>query len=218
MPTVNHADLTGANLHEPKGVSAAAINKVYLSDGAASGTWQKLPTQGLLNISSNGSTGDNVHVDGSGNFLVRRPTNGGTYFVDLVTPYALTYPATYTKLAPTTTALGSSTEVTEATTARLTYTGTPNKRMEITCNISFAQSVGANRDIEFALYKNGSVVPGSNIVSTTTTALKQSVSLSFHNTMSTNDYVEVFAKNAGGSGDLAVYSFYLSMVSIKEIN
>lgn len=35
-----HADLTGADLHEPKGVDAAAANKVYVTDGAGSGTFQ----------------------------------------------------------------------------------------------------------------------------------------------------------------------------------
>ena len=39
MPNVSHASLTGANLHEPKGVAAATANKVYLSDGAGSGSW-----------------------------------------------------------------------------------------------------------------------------------------------------------------------------------
>ena|SRR3990167_2273787 len=40
--SIEHKDITEANLHEPKGVSSAAINKVYVSDGAGSGTWQKV--------------------------------------------------------------------------------------------------------------------------------------------------------------------------------
>lgn len=35
-----HKDLTGANLHEPKGVSTAAVNQVYRADGSGSGSWQ----------------------------------------------------------------------------------------------------------------------------------------------------------------------------------
>ena len=38
MPS--HASLTGADLHEPKGAAAATANKVYVSDGAASGSWK----------------------------------------------------------------------------------------------------------------------------------------------------------------------------------
>ena len=38
----NHADLTGTELHEPKGVSNANVAEVYVADGAGSGSWQKL--------------------------------------------------------------------------------------------------------------------------------------------------------------------------------
>ena len=37
-----HANLTGSDLHEPKGVASATANKVYVSDGAASGAWTPL--------------------------------------------------------------------------------------------------------------------------------------------------------------------------------
>jgi hypothetical protein len=40
--TINHKDATGASLHEPKGVAAAAANNVYVTDGAGSGTHQKI--------------------------------------------------------------------------------------------------------------------------------------------------------------------------------
>lgn len=42
-----HKDLTGADLHEPKGAASAASNTVYVSNGAGSGTWQKLTTSSL---------------------------------------------------------------------------------------------------------------------------------------------------------------------------
>jgi len=44
-----HKDLTGADLHEPKGASSASINTTYFSDGAGSGTWRKV---GLSDLSS----------------------------------------------------------------------------------------------------------------------------------------------------------------------
>lgn len=34
-----HRDLTGASLHEPKGVAAATANQIYIADGAGSGAW-----------------------------------------------------------------------------------------------------------------------------------------------------------------------------------
>lgn len=36
---VEHATLSGSQLHEPKGVSSAASGAVYIADGAGSGTW-----------------------------------------------------------------------------------------------------------------------------------------------------------------------------------
>lgn len=39
---VQHADLTGADLHEPKGVSTAPEGSVYIADGAGTGLWSKV--------------------------------------------------------------------------------------------------------------------------------------------------------------------------------
>ena len=40
---VAHSSLTGADLHEPKGVAGATSDTVYVANGAGSGTWSKLP-------------------------------------------------------------------------------------------------------------------------------------------------------------------------------
>lgn len=42
MANIEHSAITEANLHEPKGVSTAAVNKVYVANGSGSGTWQKV--------------------------------------------------------------------------------------------------------------------------------------------------------------------------------
>lgn len=39
MASIAHKDLTGAALHEPKGVDAAGSGTVYTADGAGSGNW-----------------------------------------------------------------------------------------------------------------------------------------------------------------------------------
>lgn len=48
---VAHADLTGADLHEPKGIGTAAANTHYAADGAGTGTWQKVSSS-EINTSS----------------------------------------------------------------------------------------------------------------------------------------------------------------------
>jgi len=37
-----HKDLTGADLHEPKGAASASAGQVYTADGAGSGTWSSI--------------------------------------------------------------------------------------------------------------------------------------------------------------------------------
>lgn len=44
MANVAHSGLTGADLHEPKGIAAATSGQVYQADGAGSGTWAALPS------------------------------------------------------------------------------------------------------------------------------------------------------------------------------
>jgi len=42
--TIQHSVITGADLHEPKGVAAASANEVYVADGSSSGAWSILTT------------------------------------------------------------------------------------------------------------------------------------------------------------------------------
>lgn len=44
MTTKAHKLLTGADLHEPKGVATALAGQVYISDGAGSGVWTTIST------------------------------------------------------------------------------------------------------------------------------------------------------------------------------
>lgn len=37
---IQHKDIPDANLHEPKGIASAIVNKTYISDGAGSGAWK----------------------------------------------------------------------------------------------------------------------------------------------------------------------------------
>ena len=46
MANVAHKNITGTDLHEPKGIAAAAINTLYVADGAASGSWTTAPKAG----------------------------------------------------------------------------------------------------------------------------------------------------------------------------
>ena len=47
-----HSDLSGADLHEPKGAASAISGQVYVADGAGSGTWTDLTPANIVEVSS----------------------------------------------------------------------------------------------------------------------------------------------------------------------
>jgi hypothetical protein len=209
--TIQHKLIADPDIHEPKGVAAATSNKVYVSSGSGSGTWQKLAPTQLAGLSTSGAAGQIIGVDGAGNFAFNGAPHGSIIFYNIASPYTLTYPSVFTKIAATTTAGGIPSDFTEATTSRLTYTGTDTVPISITYSISFDQSSGANRDIEFVLYKNGAVSNGYS-VSTTSTGNKHISSGTHVINMATGDYVELWSKNGGGSGDIRVYAMQINAI------
>lgn len=42
MTTIQHNVLTDPDLHEPKGISSATANQIYVADGAGSGAWEDI--------------------------------------------------------------------------------------------------------------------------------------------------------------------------------
>lgn len=76
---IEHRDLPESGLHEPKGVSLAASDRVYISDGAGSGTWAKVDADTLQGVISNATiAGLRVVTDGSGGFTTE-PTPASSY-------------------------------------------------------------------------------------------------------------------------------------------
>lgn len=50
MATVAHKNLTGTDLHEPKGAATAASGQVYVANGSGSGTWTTLTTPATIPV------------------------------------------------------------------------------------------------------------------------------------------------------------------------
>ncbi len=185
MAVVQHKNIADADLHQIKGAAAATVGQAPLATGVGTAVF--------------------------GNISPR----GASYFIDLASPYTLAWPDNYTKLGPTTTSTGTNLEYTVSTTGRLTYTGTRTLATRILANLSVAQASGANRELEFAIYKNGSLLTGSTVVITTVTAVKEQVCLMAEVNLATNDYVEVFVTNNGADGSVLVYSYYLTALGMQ---
>jgi hypothetical protein len=52
MTNIPHSSLTGADLHESKGVAAAAASTIFVADGAGSGSFQKLPATAISGLAN----------------------------------------------------------------------------------------------------------------------------------------------------------------------
>lgn len=178
--TIQHKDIPDAQLHEPKGIAAEVIGKVYFSNGA-----------------------------GSGNWLFPDP-HGSVTFVNLAAPVSITFPSVYTKVNMVSVASAIGQEVTEGTNSRLTYTGTLSRPFRITGNLYLDQTAGALRDIRAALYKNGSIIASSESITTTTSSEKVNIVLFADTLLNTNDFLEIYVRNEGASGDVRIYTLMLA--------
>ena len=206
--TVEHKDITDPNIHEPKGINSAAINTFYKANGTGGGTWAKVPTQGLAGVSGNGVANQSIIVDGLGNqALVWQHAFGGIYFNNIGTPYTITYPSSFVKIAPTTTGIGSPKEFTEGATGTLTYIGTYTRQAEIHVSTCLTQSAGADRDIRIIVYKNGVAVSSSEAITGSSSGSKRHIATFTSLPLSTNDTLEVYIKNDGASGDVSIHTF-----------
>ena len=98
--TIEHKLIADAQLHEPKGASAASVNTVFVADGSGSGAFEKVDS---ANIDSGVATGGQVlAADGAGGTSwVTEPggTHGEMEIVGNVTPTPITVAATYVKVA-----------------------------------------------------------------------------------------------------------------------
>jgi hypothetical protein len=99
MATIEHKNISDAELHEPKGVASALEGTVYVADGDGSGAWGSPP------VNHSGELGELYIVDGS-------------------TAFTLQAASAYSKLNPSGEwTAGASNVVTLSTTGEITLTG-----------------------------------------------------------------------------------------------
>ena len=158
------------------------------------------------------ATAGQVYVaDGSnsGNWRISNPY-GGWRYSDIGTGETFTTPTSYTLMdvAGTTTNLK---EFSHNSLGRLTYTGSEDTQVKVVCELSFAHSTGSGANCFFEWYKNG-VAQSSEMVVAADSTNYQHISLNFDDTLSEDDYVEVFIKTA--SGDITVHSAYMYAIGV----
>ena len=83
--------------------------------------------------------------------------------------------------------------------------------VSISYSVSLDQTSGADRDLIVAVYKNGSVSNG-HAVTTTTSGQKHNLSGVHTVSIATNDYIELYILNNGGSGNIRLYAMQLDAI------
>lgn len=106
MP-IEHKNITGTDLHEPKDVASATTNQAYLADGAGSGGW--------------------VHPN----------PHGGCYHSNMSGTANTPAAANTWEVLGVTTTVTHVHEFTHTTPHKLVYTGTPNRHLHMVFNMSF---------------------------------------------------------------------------------
>lgn len=218
MAVVQHSAITDANLHQPKGASTAAINTTIKSDGAGATSWSKITPPNLTGFTTNGTLGQRIESDGAGGFRFNTTAHGAIYFNNYAAPATINIVSAdaYVKIDATTTALGDSLDITEATTARLTYTGTLTRHLRVLASISLDQTSGADRNVAVSVYKNGVLLTQSSVVATTQSGkIATSNIISDTTNAATNDYFELYVKNISGTEDVRVYNMYMTVFTLN---
>ena len=150
--TIQHNLITGSDLHEPKGADTAAVDKVYVSDGAGSGAWE-YPIAGIDSASS----GEVASSDGAGSVTwgpAAAASHAEIYITGGATTHTLAGASAYTLLNPGTEWTAGEVSNLTTTVANGSITLTQAGHYKISLHISFTTAsiaAGTGYDFKYAL-------------------------------------------------------------------
>lgn len=170
--TIQHNLITGSDLHEPKGVASASNKTVYVANGSGSGVWTAPNAVANVYINFNAASPTYTQANTTSDIIL-----DPTWLSGVVSGFT----------------------VQTSPNARLRYDGTDTKNVNITLAMACNQASGSNKNVEFALFKNGTEITGSRSIRTTTTSDWGSITIIGSTTMATNDYIEVKSKTSAAA-------------------
>jgi len=176
--TIQHAAIADADLHEPKGVAAAALGKIYVANGTGSGTWQHTsPHAGCVNNVFTGTA-------------VAALAAADTY-----------YPLNFT------TASTNLHDFTHTSPARLTYTGPDDRDLHMVFNMSFEATATSGIAVT-AIFKNGVILDNSRVRRAFVNASAGNIAMHFDDQAVTGDYYDVRWMHVTTARATIVYGMY----------
>ena len=97
-----------------------------------------------------------------------------------------------------------------ASTGRLTYTGTKIVYVSLHCSLSYEkQGGGSGNEYEFFFYKNGSLLPGSSLKVEGASGAIGSLTMTYGVLMENNDYIELYVANNTATNGMLVRDYQL---------
>ncbi len=189
MANVEHSSLTGSALHEPKGVAAANSGEAYVANGSGSGTWQP----------------------------IHRHLGAATAF-NHSSPYAYSIDTDIAEkfLSPS---------ISSTVTSGFTVVTSPNLRFRyddatsltglINVTMSSSQASGSSKDVEWALFKNGTEIVGSRAIRSIGSGSWGSISVTGLTALAQNDYIEIKTKASADNVDVNYANIYISIIGMS---
>lgn len=146
--------------------------------------------------------------------ITNTSTRGFIYMTDNATATSTNNTALWFKAAGTTSAMSTNSKFTTSTTNRLTYVGAFTQSFMITVNANVRTSV-STQNIDIGIAKNGTIITESSM----TILCAAGSTPSFGATqivveLTTNDYVELFVRNASSANNTIVSDMNMNCVKI----
>lgn len=191
MANVEHSSLTGSALHEPKGVASANSGSVYVANGSGSGTWQPIHS----------------HASAATNFNITSPSYAYTLDTDTTEKFI--------NFTPSQTHVDGFT-ISTSPNLRATYNNTQTVHAYISFVVSAGKESGVDRNVEWALYKNGTEIAGGRTIRTLGTNDEWgSVSLQAMTTLVEDDYIEIKSKASADNTPVIYANLQLSIIGMS---
>ena len=185
MVDINHNNLTGADLHEPKGAATAPAGSVYVADAGTSGVWTPV----------------HAYV-------------GAYVAFDATTPaYSHTTGLAETTINPTF-VIGTSNGFSGGSPAKLIYDGTFPIKANLSLVLSVKNASGTSRDVEWAFFKNGVELSGTRVIRSISSSTWGSIAMSGFTSMVTTDYIDVRTKASADATNIHYASAYFTIMGV----
>jgi len=90
--TIEHKNIPDAERHEPKGISTAAANTMYIANGLGSGAFRKVASTDIEGLSGDGGVAEQLIVTNGNNGFTLAPRSqiGEMYFANNGNAFAIT--------------------------------------------------------------------------------------------------------------------------------